>query len=345
MATVDPFAVPAGVAGYLEWCSGTLFINRTFEAWKAYQGRPQGAPLDSATQALLQTITHETYHFLQITVTGFAYQFACLLFGEIRKQINPPLDETRLRELRASPPEPSAGLRFLAGFLDEPDADGLSTRDILESAAFLYEYKTHYTGLSAQGYSSLLEANCPSPEYRKAYDLTVKVLGNRAFDEYLSLSVAALCFAEPNKVFVDILSAARNCRHVRAVEYIRSIASRVAARHQAIGSAAQVAFEGTSPLGKLQHPIYTPAVVALNNSSFDPFEVLTNPSYLGRGVAESLVRPILLKDGVLWLPSATMERLKSNHPLEDQMRATVIMGAIALGITSNRINVASYRKL
>ena len=63
MAAFDPYAVPKEVLAYLDWFSGTLFVNETLEAWENLQHG------NSDRVALLESVTHEIYHFLQAVVT------------------------------------------------------------------------------------------------------------------------------------------------------------------------------------------------------------------------------------------------------------------------------------
>jgi hypothetical protein len=346
MPQLDPYAVPAGVGGYLEWSSGTLFVNESLERWEAFRSRTADMN-DPRTLQFLQTITHETFHFLQIATAGFPYQFACLMFSELKEIIRPPLDEARLRALMHDPPPPSRRLAFLGEFLDEQGPGGITTRDIIESAAFMYEHRIHYPDISFKGYGALLHKRCPAPEYRAAYDLMEQKLGERAFDLCLPLCFAALCFCEPNLVFSKIVEAARGLAEPSQghVDTIRQVCAIAAAKHAPLGTAAEVAFEGTSPFGRLSHPIYTEAVVALNENAnnANPVELVCQPSALGATAAEAVVRPILLKGGALWVPSSLYSRSQTEPTVRTRLEASVRLGAIGLGVVTKRMNVARFR--
>ncbi len=351
----ETFSAPANVSGYLEWCSGTLFVNKTPDFWDAFKRGLRPSESDLEIQSLLRTITHETYHFWQITTTGFAYQFAGLLFQEIRRLLVPLVasDEAggqRLKRLLDNPPPPSRDLAILAHSLDEPGSEGITTRDIIESAAFLYEYKTHMAPeySNSYAYSFFLKHYCPAQEYRRAYEFTNQTVRNAAlaFDSYLTLSVAALYFDKPHEAFKDVLDVANDLKPSFDPEYratsLKAITEQVAGKHRLLGSAADVAFKGTSRF-RASHPVYTAAVRALDDvtgrTGKHSVDLVAGLERLDHTLAEAMIQPLLLKDGQ-FIASDAFERFVAGHPdVKLQMEGHLMLGVLALRI----LNVTTFR--
>lgn len=85
--------------------------------------------------------------------------------------------------------------------LDVLGPDDVTALSIVESSAFMAQKRTHHPGLSRHEYAQMLETRCPGPEYRRAYDVAVKYLGDDAFDLFPLLSSLSLCSRRPEQIF------------------------------------------------------------------------------------------------------------------------------------------------
>lgn len=295
MGLIDHFDVPEDVAGYLEWASGILFINRTQDEWREFNAKTDHAWADRPTAILGQTITHETYHFYQIATTGYLYRFASRLFAEVADQIGFPVKERNLdklvEEIKAGP---SNSVLELVAELDRPGPKDLTVRDIVESAAYLYEFKSHYPRFGARAFREQIEVEDPLKEYRHAYEIAEERLGESAFDNFLAVSVLALCFDDPTAAFHTALDMVGRTsvihRRPEDLELIFATSEQISAVHLGLGTAAQVAFDGEARLPR-QNPIFrdTTYDLSLNASHLNPLALVADPKIM-KSAAVSVVR-------------------------------------------------------
>jgi len=106
-----------------------------------------------------------------------------------------------------------------------------------------------------------------------------------------------------------------------------------------LGTSAEVAEGGST------HPIYTPAVTTLNDSAGQrsPIMMLINHRSMDLQGAASIVRPMLFRDGALFVPDNFRERRIGMD--KDQIHTVAILGAIALGILNGGQDVSRYRRM
>jgi hypothetical protein len=329
MGLLSSFDVPESVAGYLEWVSGILFVNRTLEDWQHFLSRP-----DLDRSILEQTITHETYHFYQIATTGYLYRFASRLFDEVVSLIGFPVRERNIEKLVENVMSKSSGkLRDLVAELDRPGPQDLTVRDIVESAAYLYEFKAHYPEFGAQSFREQLEFEMPDREYRHAFQIAEERMGDGAFDNFLVVSVLSLCCDDPAEAFHTTVEMVQRSRVVyesyQDLEAILAASAGISEIHPCLGTAAQVAFE-SGGLAHRQNPIFRQATYDLNCNAdhVRPLGLVVDPKVM-QDVAVEVVRPIQLRDGAIWIPEAFKKR--SRYPdLEARIEGLVVLGAIAL---------------
>ncbi len=344
MKLSEAYKVPENVAGYLEWVSGILYINKSRQSWDEYCNVSSFADAPASQWKFVQTITHETYHFMQIAITGYLYQFACRLFHGFRSTISTPLDGPAVEQLLSNPPPLSGDIRHLVSDLDRPGPQDLTVRDIVESSAYLYDHMTHYSNIDPTWYDTVLEVPSLRSEYKKAYYIARDTLGPpHAMDGLLVASFVSLCFEKPPECFLDVLEIMASqgpagTPQAYNLEQIVTLAQQMARAHNPLGTSAEVAERSSA------HPIYTPAVVVLNDSSSarSPIMLLVNPRNMDLDGAASIVRPMLFKDGALWVPDnfreATPELAARSH-----LHGIAMLGAIARCAFNGGQDVSRYR--
>jgi hypothetical protein len=96
----------------------------------------------------------------------------------------------------------------------------------------------------------------------------------------------------------------------------------------------------------LSHPIYSPIVMALNESSdkVSPIEMMIRPDKNTVDSYLPVVRPALFRNGVLHVPSAFSERYGSASA-KDMLSAIAILGALAMRIGGRSESVGRFRIL
>lgn len=348
MKIIDSFDVPEDVAGYLEWVSGILFVNRTLEEWREFLNRSGPDSLKRQATLFDQTITHETYHFYQIATTGYLYRHVSKLFAEVAAQIGFPVTEESLERLMEHIPSESARtFGALLAEIDRPGPNDLTVRDIVESAAYLYEYKSHYPAFDVQSFKEQIEIENLPKEYRYAFELAEERLGDSAFDNFLVISVLSLCFDNPTEAFYTAIEAIRRSgivyTRLEDLKPLLATSEEISMVHHGLGTATQVAFEDGHSI-EYQNPIFREATYRLNNnaSKLHPLALLVDPEVMRKGGAE-VIRPMQLKDGVVWIPDEFKKRVDADVELENTIKALIILGVVSLKL-ENTIQLARFRR-
>ncbi len=338
----ETYEVPENVGGYLEWVSGILYINASKQQWKEYLNVQAGETRSASQRELCQTVTHETYHFLQIAMTGYLYRFACRLFTGFRSLLSPLLSSSKIEQLLCDPPPLPQNLIELVRALDSPGPEGLTVRDIVESSAYLYEHLMHYPDMNKSFYDEILASSHIGPEYKKAYSMAEDILGPHVMDTFLTASFISLCFEQPAGCFLDVLKAiseagpeelASGCDFSR----IFSITQEVSQRHKPLGPSEEVAAGGMS------HPVYTLSLELMNESlgREQAILMLLAPRSMNLYGAVLAVRPALFKDPALWVP----ENFRQKMPEQDDAKLFIValLGAFALTLLNKGQDLSRYR--
>jgi hypothetical protein len=204
-------ALPPDTAAYLDWTTGILRINANYEQWFDLISRTDGGILVPTTLSsqeldLLETVTHESTHLLQIVTTGFLYSVAVELYAGIGTYVESfgssfGEDDVLAILEHGIPAALMEEIRSILLRLDVCGPDNVTARSIVESSAFMAQKRTHHLGLSRQKYAQMLETQCPGPEYRRAYDVAVQYLGDDAFDLFPLLASLSLCTRRPEQIF------------------------------------------------------------------------------------------------------------------------------------------------
>lgn len=346
MKLSEVFHVPHSVLGYLEWVSGLLYINATYESFQALALARSDVDIPPTPHArlLLQTLSHETYHLAQVVTTGYLFSFACEVFTCVSSLLEPPLDERRIQQLLTAPPRISDEYLDLVARLDVHSGNSLTDRAIIESAAFCFEYQIHYPNFSHQTFLEVLRSEMPEPtsEYRIAYELATEALGDRAIDSILPLCFVALCFESPNDAFMAGLEYSRSTGVPPAWDLaaMQQCAHAVAESNLPMGSAAEVMASGVS------HPIYSPIVNELNHGAdkVSPVEMMLHPWEQLSESHLAVVRPTLFSDGVLHVPTVFSDRLAEDSA-SDVIKSMAVLAAVAMRIGHTGESVSRYRSI
>lgn len=239
MGYAKAISLPRNVWGFLEWMTGVIRINATVEELQQFSQAPERVRL-----AYEETVTHEFFHCAQICAAGYPHRYASSVAKALYPVLHPylqafsshtDLEEASMHFAEAPPAIPHT-LTALLESLDEPGLDGITPREIVESAAYLVQKRTHRPELDAPRYDQMLHL-APAPEYRSAYMAAESILGERAFGLFPALSFYALCFVRPHDVFVDLCRAAR-----RAPDGgLARVAEDLARTHRCLGTAARYA--------------------------------------------------------------------------------------------------------
>jgi hypothetical protein len=285
-------AVPKGVAGYLDWSTGLLRVNATHEVWQRIVASKDLSKLQQWERDIVEVVTHETIHFMQIVTTGWLYQFAVELFELIKSCIPFPVKDFS-QIPKVPPPGPAARIRNHLARLDVAGANSVTVRSLVECQAVLAQLQTHWKSTDHESFVKRIHESHLPQEYRAAYLSAVKHLDRHAFESYPFISNMALCCRDPVTSFEVICrgvkTAALPAQPRRAIQGYLELLNRLhtAGNLEMIGTAAEVI--NSAP----EHPVYTPMVARLNELSANSsmLEYMAAPHEIKEPVAVAVARP------------------------------------------------------
>ena len=228
------------------------------------------------------------------------------------------------------------GFKTALACLDGPGPRDLTVRGIVESAAYLYEFRAEYPTFGPKAYVEQLAVDAPGMEYRVGYDLAASVLGGGAFDALLPVALIALCFEDPPRAFVTALEViAKSSRSAPVLDTLAGIqwlASSLPDDIPRLGSAAEVALDSTGRV-PAQHPIYLEAVRHLNDGTIPggPLLFMIDPARMLASL-DQLMRPICLRERAVWFPESQRAESKATD-IRDRVQAVRIIAESHPGCT------------
>jgi hypothetical protein len=329
----DALIIDANATGCLEWVSGLIFVNRTLAEWEAFSSRHDN-PFDIDRADLKRTIVHETFHFYQIATTGYLYRFVVQLFGRLQEWLGegPSRDERLKAVVEGRPISAPPGYETLLARLDSPGPRGLTVRGIVESAAYLYEFRSEYPTFGPKAYVEQLAVDDPGMAYRVGYDLAASLLGGAAFDALLPVSLVALCFDDPPRAFVaaleTIATSSRSGPGLHTLAGLQRLVSSLPGDIPRLGSAVEVAVDSSGRI-QARHPIYLEAVLQLNSDKIPdgPLLFMADPARMLASL-DQLMRPICLRERAIWLPASQLAESKTSG-ITNRLQALRVVAALS----------------
>ncbi|MFT3924501.1 MAG: hypothetical protein QM778_18325 [Myxococcales bacterium] len=292
---------------YLDWPTGVVRLNATLEDLHAALNCPDLSQLDLGRRSIIEGITHEVTHAIQIATMGFPYLIAVERYALLRDCVKWPV--TNLNDLPQIPPSHVAEQledRLVA--LQAPQTDGISDLAVLEGNAVYAQFWTHYRGLNA---FQLMEHLTGLPAcYSSAFTLCSSLLGTRAFEAFGMLSSLALCTRRPGAAFGLLCreTAKRKLADPRdgTYGYLEMVNDLHVAEHiELVGTAAEVLERGSG------HPVYAPIVMELNDlcesDGLSVLDYFAAPFERSAALAAASVRPFALNsefgEQCVWVPT------------------------------------------
>jgi hypothetical protein len=287
---LDAGAVEPDVEGYLDWAVGIIRVRARRAEW--YAIRWDSGDRTAAQTALLETVTHEALHFLQIVTMGWAYSFALELCSSIIEAFEEAGSLQAVARGEAVQAQQRIGATLAQ--LDEPGESGLTVRDIMESATVLTQKRMNWKGMGAAGYARTLDEEGVDREYRAAYDTAVGALGEEAFEALPLLAAVSLCTRRPQDMFPLLLDELRLRGRRHNLDHNFTVVMEAVNRRYRgllLGTAAEAAEHRPG------HLVYSPVVAHLNDlagtGKFAIAEFFTRPHKLTEAVAVESARPMI----------------------------------------------------
>jgi|GEM_PF-5080158 len=287
---------PNGVAGYLDWSTGMLRVNSPYDVWNRISQSEDPTTLEEWERDVVETVTHETIHFLQITTTGFLYKFAVELFDQIKSCIPFPVRD--FSEIpKKAPPLQAEKIRDHLAILDNEGENSVTLRSLVECQAILTQMRTHWKGLTHEGFLQKVYSLHLPKEYSQAYVTATNYLGPNAFDSYPFVSSMALCASNPVSAFHAICRGIYETnitdRPINAIDQYTGLLNQLYSHRkiELIGTSAEV-------LNRMpEHPVYTPMVLRLNElcgqQGISILEYFAAPHEIKEPVAIAVARPTM----------------------------------------------------
>ena len=238
--------LPFDTLAQFEAASGLMFLNLDSEAFmQSGRNFASNTPTPEDIE-LYSTINHETYHYLQTLATGYQYAYASEVWqlivdeakaqeqhesikrwkGKIKKGLglerftgfqnlvnnaqqarvweNDAHDDLSL--IAANFPSLARSFDQLWEKIKAPNADGLSTLDLIEGSAIVFEHLlTHGRGELEDRLAKAWDAT--GETYRRAFDIAQSVCGPRAIDMVLPATALALRYEKPPEAYPIFLKS------------------------------------------------------------------------------------------------------------------------------------------
>jgi hypothetical protein len=267
--------LPRGTTALLDWCSGIARIDATMDEFAALRARLNNEePVPVADAPLLEAVSHEAIHYLQICTMGFLYQFAVELLHAIIAVVPKNLEDGHAfvsldpSELQAQL-EPHA--RALIERIDLPAAGGVTVRALAESHAYYAQKLHHWKNFEPDAMLAIL-ADAPGDDYRMAFLIAYDRLGHDAFATFPLLAALALCTTAPQIAFTNLCDAAARERLIVGTEpFDFPVLAQALAAHAGCG------FYGTADVvarsWEKKHVVYSPTIQRLSELDQSAFSI------------------------------------------------------------------------
>ena len=247
---------------------------------------------------ILEAITHETVHLLQLTLTGYGYRFSSNM---IRIVVSAAHDFESLDAINKNRIQYAKRAERLISGMRRQGPEGVSALAIMESAAFLAQKLDHYK-FGPQSYEKMLTDEAPSGEYRIAYDVAAEHLGPDATEHFPHVASLALATTQPEEAFIPLLNAFRSRASRTDIFHNHALGMRLLKADfskSLLGTAADQVRLGND------HPVLAKIVGALSN--LEQRGVLEKRVLMARGRPYNTEIATVLQWLSVFAPSATTE--------------------------------------
>ena len=192
----------------LNWISGLIRLNVDKGLWDSVVEKVEKGDynlLSIDEKHLLESHTHELYHFMQISTCGYLFRFVGRLLRVVSdivpdnfhslSQIKEEIDEKHILSILNSFSE-----------LHTSGPEGITILSIIESDAYQFQKESLVPELDLQTYQRIIDKECVNEEYRYAHDYCINKLGVPGFYWFHYISNVSLCTDSPAETFVILVN-------------------------------------------------------------------------------------------------------------------------------------------
>lgn len=193
--------IPDNVWAFLEWTTGVIRINLSHDEYLKINSN------QCEQQEYEETLKHEFYHLLQISTSGYLYFFVTeLLVDIIPFWRNAMIEEGKgidiFKKILLDIPELNEKIKNKFSEIDIENKNGVTTRQIIEGSAFLFQKIYAIKDITPQKYQK--ELTYYDKDYNNSYEFLSNLIGDKAFTYLPMVSFISLCFIKPHDLFDDI---------------------------------------------------------------------------------------------------------------------------------------------
>ena len=310
--------LPDGVRGYLDWITGTLRLNYTYDEWVRILKEEN----DFEEFHYWETLTHEMFHLLQICTTPYLYNYVTKIANIVPKAIE------KLRQKQ------DADLDLVDYFMQyiaqsttqhliyEKNNLGISVFDLVEASAFLSHHRM-LLNMDHEEYCSILSIYKDS-EYEVTYSYLQNIINNRVFCCLPGIVFISLQYSKPLLVFEEICNKIKKYKSyvddLNIENILRAIVKEIDFRSKGVSKL-------KSPWERmLKNPFYYSYLKKLSFISKANIESnMICPWTIKASFVQSLYCPILLNSGDMLVPESFENGLfKTNIKHHDFLKSVAI---------------------
>lgn len=305
----DIIELPSDVLGFLEWSSGVLWINMDSDLYLEWIREK-----DDRKDYIDEAIYHELYHGLQVATTGYMNYYSSIFLKEIlidHKSKISLINRTSNQfcdwfdHLYDEDLQIGNNARTILEKLDDTSECGVSTREIIEGSAYLWQKSIIKHGLTYIEFKRKLKY-APSTDYTNAFTYLESIVGEDAFTLLHAISFASLCFLEPHTVFPLICDKVKNVKNCDISDVVK-IVHTLTKEHHFLGDVKtcfrHVDFDASEY--DWINPLHRETIKKVLNTSekmnVPIFEMMSNPLAWFEDLASYMHRPMIFKNGEIIL--------------------------------------------
>ncbi len=294
-AIVEAIKLPNNILGYLDWTTGLIRINLTYEEYK------NGNDI-KILDKVLTTLVHENFHAHQICNSGFLYNFIVEFTYELWENMFAMYKD-----------EPVLQQTFQEGIIISKAAKDIlsrlyvkhgkfSTIDLIESHAFLAHNLIIDRNLDYIQYDNLLTKKYPNTIYSNLFQYLKSLFGKKSFHLLPGICFVALLFNQPMKVFYLM------CEYLKTMDDFEDIDRLVKSSIDYLSKDETNQYIGLPlslvKLKKPLHPYYSNLLKFYNKNytELDLIRFMTNIIYIPENFLVNSSRPMIFNSADFFWP-------------------------------------------
>jgi len=342
---VNYLKMPSEVWGFLEWATGIIRLNLTQEDFDSM--------LSNVIEEgdFRESLNHEYFHLLQISTSGYLYYFVTELLVDIIPYWKTALTgQAKGMDIFKSTveniPELNKKIKNRFAEIDKPNKNGITTRQIIEGWAFLFQKNQINPLISADSFKN--ELKYYESDYSASYHFLETIFQDKAKDYLPLISYISLCFNNPADFFHDYCSLLLNESNCKSISNNNAflIAEKLRDKYFYFGTPIEV--EKYLYKRNRYNPFYEKTIADIinycTNNNLDFFSLMTDSKNINSHFEKlNLKCPIIFNPENIYIPYHEDESVSIN---KQKFKSTnlLVLSTLCLIIYKNNANGPKYLK-